>query len=186
MKKWFRLLTCLIILAGAIALMASCIYHDPLTDPVIKADFIVLGNITDNRTEVVTVVSGNTTGKFAYTFFTLSVEKVIKGDPSIKEVIIRVKGGPIGEVYQVPTEGYFSISDRLLALLHFEEGNVYTLPNSGLLWFESPAIGAKSTVGLPESMGRIIQIMLANNIPIALPHSEWPPLPVPPVSPPKN
>jgi hypothetical protein len=154
---------------------------------VIKADFIVLGNITDNRTEVVTVVSGNTTGKFAYTFFTLSIEKVIKGDPDIKEVLIKTEGGPIGEVYQVPTGAYFSISDRVFALLHREEDNVYTLLYGGMPWFESTATGVTSRVNLPDSIGRIIQIMIANNIPVALPASEWPPLPVPvPASPPKN
>jgi hypothetical protein len=166
----------------------SCAPCDPLTHTVIKADLIVLGTITDNRTEVVTVMSGNTTGKFAYTFFTLSVEKVIKGNPDTKEVLIKVEGGPIGGgVYQGPTGAYFLLQDRILASLHLEEDNVYIIPSSGVVWSERPTIGAKSIVGLQESIGRIIQIMLANNIPIALPHSEWPPLPAPvPVSPPKN
>jgi hypothetical protein len=180
---FLALFVCLALIMPAL----SCAPRDPLTDTVIKADLIVLGTITDNRTEVVTIVSGNTTGKFAYTFFTLSVEKVIKGNPDTKEVLIKVEGGPIGDVYQGPTGAYFSISDRILAALHLEEDNIYTVPHAGIVWYESPAIGAKSIVGLPESIGRIIQIMVANNIPVALPHSEWPPLPVPvPESPPKN
>jgi hypothetical protein len=184
MRKSFLIL---LLLFTTIPYPRGCALRDPLTETVIKADLIVLGTITDNRTEVVTIVSGNTTGKFAYTFFTLSVEKVIKGNPDTKEVLIKVEGGPIGGgVYQGPTGAYFSISDRVLAMLHLEEGNIYTIPYSGVVWSESPTIGAKSIVGLPESIGRIIQIMGENNIPIALPHSEWPPLPVPPVSPPKN
>jgi len=93
--------------------LTGCAPTDPLTDEVIKADLIALGTITDNRSEVVNVVSGNRTGKFAYTLFTLSVEKVIKGDPLTKEVIIRVSGGYMGDgTYQGPTGAYFSISDH--------------------------------------------------------------------------
>ena len=125
----------------------SGITPDPMTDMVIKADLIVLGTITEKRYDVVTIVSENSTGKFAYTLFTLSVEKVIKGNPDTKEVSIKVEGGPIGEVYQLPTGAYFSISDRVLVLLHLEEGNVYTKPYGGIVWSESPAIGAKSNSG---------------------------------------
>ena len=176
----------LMLFFSIISAFIGCAPRDPLTDTVVKADLIVLGTITDNRTEVVTVVSGNTTGKFAYTFFTLSMDKVIKGDPDTREVLIKTEGGPMDDVYQGPTGPYFLISDRILSALHLEEDNVYTIPSSGVFWVEQPSIGAKSIVGLQESIGRIIQIMTANNIPVALPHSEWPPMPVHPVSPPKN
>jgi hypothetical protein len=185
MRKAFLVL---MVFFSIIPSLIGCAPRDPLTDTVIKTDLIVLGTITDNSTEVVTVISDNSTGKFAYTFFTLSVEKVIKGNPDTKEVLIKVEGGPIGGgVYQGPTGAYFLLQDRILASLHLEEDNVYIIPSSGVVWSERPTIGAKSIVGLQESIGRIIQIMLANNITIALPHSEWPPLPAPvPVSPPKN
>jgi len=177
----------LMLFFSIISSFIGCAPPDPLTETVIKADLIVLGTITDNRTDVVTIVSDNSTGKRAYTLFTLSVEKVIKGNPDTKEVLIKVKGGPISsDVYQVPIEGYFSISDRLLAALHLEANNVYTIPSSGLVWCERPTIGARPLESLSDSIGRVIQTMIENNVPIALPRSEWPPLPVGPVSPPKN
>jgi hypothetical protein len=178
----------LMLFFSIISSFIGCAPRDPLTETVIKADLIVLGTVTDNSTEVVTIVSENSTGKRAYTFFTLSVEKVIKGNPDTKKVLIKVKGGPLGgEEYQEPTGAYFYIADRILVLLNLEEGNVYTLPYASIVWSESPAIGAKSIESLSYSIGRIIQIMRENNIPIALPASEWPPLPAPvPVSPPKN
>ncbi len=105
MKMWFRLLTCLIILAGAAASMPVAVQakdpphfnteeinRDPLAEPTVKADLIVLGTITDQMYEVITVggspqktnlTSDNIStdninlGKSAYTIFTLSVEKVI-------------------------------------------------------------------------------------------------------------
>jgi hypothetical protein len=152
---------------------------DPLTDTVIGADLIALGTITDNRTDVVTLVSENGTGKLAYTLFTLSVEKVIKGDPSIKEAIIRVPGGYIGDgVYQLPTEDYFRISDHVLVSLIHEDADVYTLfaaprrgkwipihGDSGILWIQGSAM---SRVPLEEIMGRICKILRINGIPNSL------------------
>ena len=52
------------------------------------------------------------------------------------------------------------------------------MPYEGIVWMGSPALG-KSVAGLPESMGRIVKIMLANNIPVAL--REPIPLPAEPV-----
>jgi hypothetical protein len=164
----------------------QCAPSDTLTETVIKSDLIVLGSITDNRTEVVTVLSEHP-GKFAYTIFTLSVEKVIKGNPDINEVLIKVEGGAIGEVDQVSTGVYFLMSDRILVALHLEEDNVYTVLPSGLVWAERPTIGATPVQSLPDSIRRIIQIMMAHNIPIVLPASEWPSMFVPvPVSPAKS
>jgi hypothetical protein len=172
--RFLVVLVCLSLVIPAL----NCTPPDPLTDTVIKADLIVLGTITDNRTDVVTVVSGNTTGKYAYTLFTFSVEKVIKGDPSIKEAIIRVPGGYIGEIYQVPIFGYFQISDHVLLSLIREDADVYTLfaaprrgreipihGDSGILWIRGSAM---SGVPLEEIMGRICKILRINKIPISL------------------
>jgi len=153
---------------------------DPLTDTVIKADLIVLGTITDKKYDVVTIESGNVTGKFTYTIFTLSVEKVIKGDPNTTQVFIKTIGGE-------EVGSHFLIRDRILTLLNHENDNVYTVLGDGIQWFESPSARANSVVKLQDAVGRILQIMKANNIPIALPPSEWPPLPATePASPPKN
>ena len=91
------------------------INRDPLKSPVAKADLIALDTITDKKYEVVNAglcADNVTPGKFAYTIFTLSVEKVVKGNLATKEMLIKVAGGPIGEVYQAPTGAYFSISDH--------------------------------------------------------------------------
>lgn len=141
---------------------------------MVNADLIVLGTITNQRNEVVNVAEGNWAGKHAYTIFTLSVEKVIKGDPNAREVLIRVPGGYIGEVYQVPTEYYFSISDRLLLNLHREEGNIFTIPHSnGVIWIEGVSIVSEAS--LEYMMGCVARIMKDNNIPIALDE----PIPIP-------
>jgi hypothetical protein len=140
---------------------------DPLTETVIKADFIVLGTITDKKYDIVTIESGNTTGKYTYTIFTLAVEKVIKGDPSTTQVFIKTLGFETDP-------SYFLLKDKILTLLNHQNDNYYTL--AGLQWFESPSIGAHAVVKLQDAIGRILQIMRVNNIPIALPSSEWPPL----------
>jgi hypothetical protein len=171
-------------------------YIDPLTDIVIKADLIVLGTITDNRTDVVTVVSGNFTGKSGHTFFTLSIEKVLKGDPSMKEATIREDCAYLGNgMYQWSTTcAGFQISDHVLlglireddfyilyAAPYGELGTPIDTVNSDFWW------QGRSRAPLEEIIGRIVRIMLINNIPVTLPASEWPPLPAPePVSPPKN
>ena len=148
---------------------------EPFWDAVVNADLIVSGNVTDKRYDIITHQTGNFTGKHAYKIFTLSVEKVIKGDPTTKEVLIRVPGGPIGQLYQGPPEWYFSISDQLLVSLHREEGNVDTVSSPELVWILGPT--RITQPDLPVVIGRVIKIMKANNIPIALPESEWPPLP---------
>ncbi len=153
---------------------------DLLTDTVVNSDLIVLGTITDKKYDIVTVESGNTTGKYTYTYtiFTLSVEKVIKGDPTTTQVFIRTLGGE--EV------GAFLIEDRILALFNRGNDNFYTLSPYGIHWMESPTARARSIVKLQNAIARILQIMMVNNIPIALPTSEWPPLPTGPISIPKK
>jgi hypothetical protein len=143
---------------------------DPLTESVIKADLIVLGTITDKKYETVTIGSGNTTGKYTYTIFTLVVEKVIKGDPTTTQVSIKTLGFETDP-------SYFLLKDKILVLLNRQNDNYYTLSKWGLQWFESPSTGAKPIVNLQEAIGHIIQIMKVNNVPITLPTSEWPTLP---------
>lgn len=192
----YKVFLVLMLFFPIIASLIGCAPPDPLTETVIKADLIVLGTITDNRTEVVTIVSENSTGKFAYTLYTLSVEKVIKGDPSIKEAIIREEGGYIGDgIYQFSTAGWnFRISDHVLLGLIHENADDYILfaaPYGGkipidsvnsILWIQGSAM---STAPLEEIMGRICKILRINRIPISLNE----PCPEPadePISPPKQ
>ena len=169
---------------------AEAIQKDTIKDTIANADLIVLGTITDKKYDVVTVGSGNTTGKYAYTIFTLSIEKVIKGEPSTKQVFIKVAGGYIGEIYQVPIGKYFRISDHVLVSLIKKDADVYSLfevlpkggqipidSNGGVLWIDGSVIS--SSTPLQEMMGRVAKIMLANNIPISL--DEPVPIPADPV-----
>jgi len=201
MRKVFLVL---MLFFSIISSFIGCAPPDPLTDTVIGADLIVLGTITEKRYEVLNVGIDTDniapgkypyTGKCAYTLFTLSIEKVIKGAPSIKEAIIWVPGGYIGEIYQVPIFGYFEISDYVLVSLIREDADVYTLfaaplrgrevpvdgGDSGVLWIQGSLM---SRTPLEEIMGRICKILRVNNIPISL--NEPCPEPAAPASPPKR
>ena len=162
-------------------------------DAVLNADLIVTGTITDKRYELVpydtkpisntgnitqqeyNLNTGNMTQGKIYTIFTLTVEKVIKGDPATKQVFVKVQGGIIeGKLIELATGEYFSISDQVLLTLHREDDDVLTLSSPGLVWIRGSKV--MSEPELSEIIGRVIRIMKANNIPIALPESEWPPL----------
>ncbi len=159
-------------------------------DAVLNAELIVSGNITDKRYELVPyetksisgadnttqqdygVTAGNITQGKAYTIFTLAVKKVIKGDLATKQIFVKVPGGYIGEVYQVPTGDYFQISDHVLVMLHREDDNIFTI--SRLAWLRGSVIISEPE--LNDVIVRVIQVMRANNVPVALPEAEWPPL----------
>ena len=180
----------LMLLLSIIPSFIGCAPTDPLTDTVIQADLIALGTITDNRSDVMIVATGNSTVKHPYTFFTLSVETVIKGDPSIREAIIRVPGGPINGKYLLPTERYFLINDHVLVSLIREDADVYTLfraPKKNLFGLPIPTIddgvlwirgSATSREPLELIMGRICQVLRLNGIPNSLkepcPEPAWP------------
>jgi hypothetical protein len=156
------------------------IQKDPLKAPVEKADLIALGTITNNKYEIADELSADNcySRKSAYTSFTLSVEKVIKGNTDAKEVLIRVEGGPIGGKYLLPTGRYFRISDHVLVGLIEQKDGAYTLfetpqynngkfsrSNDSVFWIHGITI---SRASLKETTGRIVKIMLAQNIPVAL------------------
>jgi hypothetical protein len=164
--------------AGGGGPASTVIPSDPeenFKNAVLNADLIVSGNITSLRYEVIKVESANVTpGKYAYTIFTLTVDKVIKGYPNTNEVLIKLPGGYIGEIYQVPIMGYFSISDQVLLTLHREADDVFTVTSPSLVWIRGKT--AMSEPELSDVIVRVIRIMRANNIQIALPEAEWPPL----------
>jgi hypothetical protein len=152
------------------------IQKDPLKDPVAKADLIALGTITDKKYEVVSVglnTDNVTPGKFAYTLYTLSVEKVLKGDPSIKEAIIRAEGGYISDrIYQGPTGRHFRVSDHVLVGLFKQKDDVYIVWEGenpqfadSVFWIQGSAM---SIDPLELIMGRICKILRINGIPISL------------------
>jgi hypothetical protein len=181
-----KLLLALMLLLSIIPLSIGCAPTDPLTDTVIRADLIALGTITDNRTEVVMVkTSENTTGKFAYTLFTLSVEKVLKGDPAIKKVIIQVEGGYLGDgLYQLLSPGVrsFRTADHMLVGLNHLIDDRYSTFGVRYRkdWFGPLSIGGVDSVlwiqgsslissdPLELIMGRVCRAMRTNGIPNSL------------------
>lgn len=169
--------------------------QEAFKNAVLNADLIVSGNITSQRYEVVTVAppkpvgdnatgalgaySANvTSGKFVYTIFTLTVEKVIKGGPATKEVLIKAPGGYTGDIYQGPTGWYFKISDQLLVGLHRESDNIYTVLHSGVFWLQG---SATPRAPLQAALGNVVKSMLEQNIPVALPPDKRPDIPTGPV-----
>jgi hypothetical protein len=159
------------------------IQKDPLKDPIAEADLIALGTITDKKYEIASVILNTdniTSGKFAYTIFTLSVEKVIKGNPDIKEVSIKNSGSPLDDRgIAMPSEAVFDVGDHVLAVLTHEEGTTYSFVQpGGIVWLNRGAVVLPGdATDLQYSLGRIVKIMLLKHIPITLPRSEWPPLP---------
>ena len=107
------------------------------------------------------------------------IEKVIKGDPSIKEIYIKAPGGIIennGITVTQDSPGP-SIGTKIMLGLNKKDGYYYPV-SSDPFWLETssePKI--MSNQPLNYEIGRVLKIMLENDIPISLPHSEWPPIP---------
>jgi len=144
---------------------------DYLTDNVLKSDLIVFGTITDEKYDILPVDSVNATYSHIYTIFTLTVEKVIKGNPDTKEVLIKVFGNPDNPGPE-PVTHYFHITDKTLVLLHLDDDGKYSIIYPGIAWLEAGHY--TPTESLESVIGRIIKIMVDNKIPVALPPSEWP------------
>jgi hypothetical protein len=149
--------------------------EDPLKDNVIKADLILLVTATDQKYEVVQGGQGEYAGTFTYTIYTLSIEKIIKGKVATKEIFLKVSGGPYQGGFNF--EPHFNLSDRALICLKNGIDNIYLplgsgKPDDGVLWIKSLSIN--SVEKLDDIIGRVIRIMQAYDIPIALPSSEFP------------
>ena len=179
-------------------------YVDPITHIVLQADLIALGKITDSRNEFTTVVSDNSTRKYTNTYFTFSIEKVLKGDPSINEVIIKqfFCGRLDDGTYQWSTAcAGFQIYDHVLLGLMRNEDYYYlyaapypdgSIPiddtNSDFWWDRSsgnPLLAREAQEALEQIMGRIYRILIIYNVPYNMDE----PVPIPiyePASPPKN
>jgi hypothetical protein len=158
---------------------------DPWTDIVIKVELIVTGNITNQKYEVITVESGNNTGKRAYTIYTLSVEKVIKGYSDTKEVSLCLAGGLIDDkVFQSYPVPNFYLADKILVCLSKKSNNMYDV--LAVLWLETSVIPITPVINLRDTIGRILKIMLDNHLPITLPENERPPIPSGPTTRPTN
>jgi hypothetical protein len=153
---------------------------DPLKDRVLNADLIVSGNITDQRSEMTNTVQGRID-----TIYSLTVDKAIKGDPSAKEIFVRVPGGTLdGKTYSIAGVVHYSIHTILLSCLHKEADGIYTILPDGVVWEENKTVSMN--VPITDAIGRVVKILIAFNIPVALPAQDIPPLPVGPVQRPSN
>jgi len=140
-----------------------------------QADLIVLGVIVQRRTEVGGSGTGEAGGRFVYAIYTLSIDKVVKGAPAEKSILIRAEGGgfiPGTDVYQLPSGKHFDVGDRTLVCL-LKQDNYYVVLAEE--WGEGK--GWSMTPGLRDVLGGLIRTMLDNGISVALPKEEWPPLP---------
>jgi hypothetical protein len=152
---------------------------ESLADKVVQADLIVLGTITDLSDEY-PGHKDNATG--FYNYFTLSIEKTIKGDTKLKSIYIRCYGKMRGTQTVAIINGYpdFALADHVISCLKRIEADIYEplitqRHDEGFIWIEGKTLRTEATSD--EVIARVILIMKANNIPIALPQNEIPPLP---------
>jgi hypothetical protein len=162
---------------------------DPLEETVLEADCIVKGKIVDQRDEVIQVGEGKSAGTQTYRIFKLAVDKMIKGDPDVKELFIKTSPGIVGAPI-------FQISEIILVCLSKEHDDIFVvfgynspLPDGrmsiegdwAVLW-DTMDENQRSLVDPDHIIGRIISIMKLNNIPIALSEKERPPEPAGPIT----
>jgi DNA-binding beta-propeller fold protein YncE len=132
---------------------------DLLTEVVVEADCIALGTITDKQYD--------TTSNIVYTIFTLSVEKMIRGNPDSKEMFIKLPGGETDEYSMIiPGALYFSVPETVLLCLKKMNADVYSVMPNGVLWGKSDVVSMQ--IDLSTVIGRVVLIMKDNNIPVAL------------------
>lgn len=91
-------------------------------DPVLKeridhSDFIVIGKVNN--------LTGVRENGLIYIIATLSVEKILKGDPQSDEIKIRVLGGSVGDIGLLVSEpvAEFDINERVLTFLQVIKKN---------------------------------------------------------------
>jgi hypothetical protein len=124
-------------------------------------------------------------------FFTFSLDKIIKGKSDQKELTIKVVSG-LTDPPPLPQDEHwwFDLGEKLIVSLKNEHDSIYTLyydDYQGRFWTDklerqqppaTIAIGDARFTNSQQVLGFILAIMQANHIPIALPPSEWPPVPV--------
>jgi hypothetical protein len=145
---------------------------------VINADIIAQGIITKSEYKELkeSVVRDNT-------IFTLSISKVIKGNPKTKNILIKVKEGSLpngltGEFQDSSDHGYVLQDEVLDCFQYLDADYYYGIPGGEWMKSDQQYISKKTTI--EEHLGKILKIMYANDLPISLPKSEWPPYPTGP------
>ena len=137
-----------------------------------SADLVVLGTVTALKDSILA------SGTQAFTTANFTVEQVLKGDPSIKEVTFRAEidlPAPLAS-----GEGAFwpyAVADRLLISLHRGPGGIYTMGE--IYWGESPKVEITAASyyagdyeytidGLENWLGLVVRVMQDNGIPVAM------------------
>jgi hypothetical protein len=161
--------------------------YKPFEDLAIQADCITVADVTTAKAE--RSLPGDKFQGWVYTTFTLTIDKLIKGDVGIKEVFIRLPGGIINDEVGYSNapwmQGVLSLEDKVLVGLKKEDNGYYSGLPWGLPWARKPdgyeyvmTLDTGERLTLQKLLGIMIQTMLANNIPVALPPSEFPPIPM--------
>jgi hypothetical protein len=167
--------------------------QDPIERNTITADLITLATVTELNVALET----HERVEDVYSTYTLVPEKIIKGDTDLKVFYIKLRGGILKDEKEnanmsiLPSEGSSKISDQVLMCLKNEGDGFYSVigGDMGVLWakkangeiFEFIKINGERMT-FDKVLGIIIRTLRVNNIPIALPHEEWPPQPVGPIT----
>ncbi len=150
------------------------VYEARLIQSVIDADMIIVGTVESKTFE-------KGASEVIVSDIVVRIEKKIKHDNDLKKVFIKVEED--GEVGDATTGVRMQLIETIdgSGRYYFEPGEevVLFLKKSGdgfSLNIVSATSITHSEVDVPEFIGRIIKIMVSNNIPVALPEKEWPPL----------
>lgn len=139
--------------------------HELTTTAVKQSDLIVYGSVIKSDIEKETQASFN--------IYTFAVNEVIKGKTDKKEIIFKTNSMEDQSLSASNRE--FSLSTSLLAGFRVGKDGYYYLIDHGVFWCKSETIS--SAIDYENSLGNILKIMLDNDIPVSLSHSEWPPIP---------
>lgn len=144
---------------------------DPLEYITLNSDCIIVGTITDQEYEILTTFDGTRTHRIPNTIFTVSIEKVIKGDVKGSKVLFRVEGGPIDDKgWLLPPKEYYGIGEKIIACLSDNCRGIYGSIVVPWYYSERGSTGAKRE----DIICRIINIMKKHKIPVSLAPDEIP------------
>jgi hypothetical protein len=110
------------------------------------------------------------------TVYTLTIEKVIKGNFFSNQILFKSQQGQDNISLE---NSYYSLSAQILGGFKNQEDGYYSLVPNGEFWYKSESIS--SAKSLNQLLGCILSIMLEQNLPITLNESEWPPIPAEPI-----
>jgi hypothetical protein len=165
-----------------VSILSSCCKpptYGTLEYAVINADIIAHGVITKREYKELKdyLVTTNT-------IYTLSLDKVIKGNTNKKEILIKREGGVLpngGTMEPFDSSDYgYDLFEEVLGCFQIADNTYYCHAIRGGMWMKSDEKFMSKPTSLEERTGQILKIMYVNDLPISLPKSEWPSYPTGP------